>query len=94
MAVAHSGKKIISAAGVAEALGSGQVAGPVLVKALAANTGKIYIGNDGAGDVASTNGLELSAGDVVVFQFIAQLSAILVDCSVSGEGVTWIYLEI
>ena len=94
MAVAHSGKKTITAAGTAEALGSGQVAGPLMVKALAANTGKIYIGNDGAGDVASTNGLELSAGEPVVFQFVGQLSAIMVDSSVNGEGVTWLCLEI
>ena len=94
MATAHSGKKTVTAAGTAETLGSGQVAGPLMVKALAANTGKIYIGNDGAGDVASTNGLELSAGDVVVFQFVGQLSAIMVDSAVNGEGVTWLCLEI
>jgi hypothetical protein len=94
MAVAHSGKKTIAAAGTAEALGTGQVAGPLMVKALAGNTGLVYVGNDGAGDVASANGLELAAGEVVVFQFVSQLSAIMVDSAVNGEGVTWLCLEI
>lgn len=94
MPIPHSGKTTVATAGTAVALGSGQVAGPLMVKALAANTGKIYLGNDGAGDVSSLNGLELSSGEVVVFQFVGQLSSIMVDASVNGEGVTWLYLEI
>ena len=94
MAIAHSGKKTVATAGTAEALGSGQVAGPLMVKALAANTGKVYLGNDGAGDVSSANGLELSAGDVVVFQHVGSLANIMLDSSVNGEGVTWLCLEI
>lgn len=94
MATPHSGKKTVTTAGTAVALGSGQIAGPLMVKALAANTGKIYIGNDGAGDVASTNGLELSAGEPVVFEHVGNLGNIFVDSSVNGEGVTWLCLVI
>ena len=89
---AKSGKKAVTAAGTAEALGSGQVHGPLMVKALAANTGLIYVGNDGAGDVASTNGMELSAGDVVVFDLVGNLAEIMVDAATNGEGVAWLIL--
>jgi hypothetical protein len=81
---AMSGVKTVTAAGTAEALGSGQLG----------NAGYIYVGNDGAGDVASTNGLELAAGDVAIFDHVSNLSAIMVDSSVNGEGVSWIMLSI
>jgi len=89
-----SGKKTVTAAGTAEALGSGQVHGALMIKALVGNAGYIYIGNDGAGDVASTNGLELAAGDVAIFDHVSNLSAIMVDSSVNGEGVSWVMLSI
>lgn len=87
-----SGKKTITAAGTAEALGTTEINGPVAVKALSTNTGLIYVGNDGAGDVSSANGFQLSAGEVVVFDMITLLSEIMVDAAVNGEGVTWIML--
>jgi hypothetical protein len=89
---AKSGQKTVAAAGTAEALGSGQVHGALMVKALGGNTDKVYIGNDGAGDVASTNGMELSAGDVVVFDNVANLSELIIDSAVNGEGVAWLIL--
>jgi hypothetical protein len=90
---ATSGKKTVTAAGTAEAMGSTPVNGPLMVKALLANGGNIYIGNDGAGDVASTNGLELAAGDVIVFDHVSSLAALFVDSAVNGEGVSWIMLD-
>ena len=89
---AISGQNTVTAAGTAEALGSGQVHGPLMVKALAANTGNIFIGNDGAGDVTSANGLQLGAGDVVVFDHIAILTDLIIDSAVNGEGVAWLML--
>ena len=89
---AKSGLKTVTAAGTAEALGSGQVHGALMVKALSGNAGLVYIGNDGAGDVASTNGMELSAGDVVVFDNVANLSELMVDSAENGEGVAWLIL--
>jgi hypothetical protein len=90
---AISGKKTVTAAGTAEALGSVSLQGPIMIKALIANTGYIYVGNDGAGDVASTNGLELAAGDAVVFDWIGSLANIIIDSSVNGEGVSWLLLQ-
>lgn len=69
------------------------VNGPVLVKALTTNTGLIYVGNDGAGDVSSSNGLPLEAGDVVIFDFIGDLAELCVDSAVNGEGIAWVRLQ-
>ena len=89
---AISGKKTVTTHGTAVALGRGRVDGPLMVKALLANTNKIYIGNDGAGDVASTNGLELDAGEVAIFSYVGKLDDIIIDSDTNGEGVTWLML--
>ena len=89
-----SGQKTITAAGTAERLHDGLVVnGAVMVKALPANTGTAYIGNDGAGDVSSANGLPLSAGDAAVFAFVGDLREIWLDTTVNDEGVAWLILE-
>ena len=88
-----SGQKTVAAAGTAEALGSALVHGPIMVKALLANGGNVFVGNDGAGDVTSGNGFELAAGDVVIFDHVSSLSAVIVDSAVNGEGVSWIMLN-
>ena len=90
---AMSGQKTIAAAGTALALGSQPINGPLMIKALEANTGYVYLGNDGAGDVTSSNGLELSAGDLVVFDHVGNLASVIVDVSVNGEGVAWLMLN-
>ena len=91
---ALSGQKAIAAAGTAEALGSQLINGPLMVKALIANTNLMYIGSDGAGDVTSANGLQLAAGDVVVFDFVGDLATLWLDSAVNGEGVSWIVLNL
>lgn len=91
---AISGQKAIANAGTAKALGSQPVQGPLMVKALEANTGYAYIGNDGAGDVTSANGLELSPGDLVVFDHVGNLANLIIDVSVNGEGVGWLCLNV
>ena len=90
---AISGQKTVAAAGTAEALGSGMIHGPLLVKALLANTNNAYVGNDGAGDVTSANGFQLAAGEVVVFEHVSSLSALIIDVDTNGEGVSWIALN-
>lgn len=91
--MAVSGQKTVTAAGTAEALGSQLINGPLMVKALNGNAGDVYIGNDGAGDVASGNGLELSAGEVVIFEFVGNLGALLLDAATNGDGVSWLMLS-
>lgn len=61
----------------------------VTVKALAANTGKIYVGD---GSVTSANGLELSAGESVSFA-VDNLAKVFINPSVSSEGVTFLYVD-
>ena len=91
---AISGQKAIAAAGTALALGTGLVHGPLMIKALAANTSYVYVGNDGAGDVTSANGLELAAGEVIVFDHVGHQASIIVDAAVNGEGVAWLMLNV
>lgn len=91
---AKSGQKTVATAGTAEALGSQVINGPLMVKALLANSNNVYVGNDGAGDVSSANGLELDAGDSAVFEFVGDLSEIILDADTNGEGVSWLCLTV
>ena len=91
---AISGQKTVTTAGVAVALGSQPVNGPLMVKALTANTGEIAIGDDGTNDVTTTSGLLLSAGEVVVFDFVGHLATLLLDSEIDGEGVAWLVLNV
>jgi hypothetical protein len=90
---ALSGQKVVTTAGTAVALGSLQVSAPIMVKALDTNTDYVYIGNDGAGDVSSANGLQLAADEAIVFQFVGNLGSIMLNSVVNGEGVSWLVLD-
>lgn len=83
-----SGQKTVTTAGTAVQLSTTSNIGEFIIKANNGNTGLMFIGNDGAGDVTSANGFELSAGRSV--PFIGNLSSIWVDSAVSGEKVNWI----
>jgi hypothetical protein len=60
----------------------------VYVRALPGNTGVMYMGQDGADDVTSSNGYPLSAGDQLPV-YVQNLNELWFDASVSGEGVAW-----
>ena len=91
---AISGQKTVTTAGTAVALGSASSQGPLMIMALIANTNNIYVGNDGAGDVTSANGLELASGDAIVFDFVGNLGSVWLDADTNGEGVAWIRLDV
>ena len=91
---AISGQKTVAAAGTAEVLGTAIIQGPLMIKALLANTNNVYVGNDGAGDVTSANGIELDAGEVAVFNHVGSLANIVIDVDTNGEGVSWISLNV
>lgn len=91
---AVSGQTTVTTAGTAVVLGTGKIHGALMIKALDTNTDIVAVGNDGAGDVTVSNGLRLSAGDVVVLDHISQLSALYVDAAVDGEGVSWLSLSV
>lgn len=90
---AKSGQTTVTTAGSEVPLGAVQVNGPLAVRALASNSGVIYLGNDGNHQVSSTSGFQLSAGDTIIFDFVGNLASILVDASVNGEGVCWLCLD-
>ena len=88
MAAAKSGVVTVTTAGTA-VQGPDVEAGEYLIKADPENTGFIYVGNDGAGDVASANGFKLGAGEVCAVR-TANLDEYWFDSSVSGEKATWL----
>jgi len=88
-----AGQKTVTTAGTAVALGTQDINGPLMVKALDTNTAIVAIGNDGANDVTLSNALRLAAGDVVVFEYVGNLASIWLDAGVNGEGVTWLMLN-
>ena len=90
----QSGQTTVAAAGTEVQLHAGLVInGPVMIKALPANTGIMYVGNVN-GAVSSTLGMPLSAGDAMIYDFVGNLNSIWVDASVSGEKVAWAQLDI
>jgi hypothetical protein len=89
-----SGQKTVAAAGTAEALSaSNKVQCALAIKGLTANTGLVYIGNDGSGAVSSSTGFPLAAGDTIILEYVDDLASIWVDSAVNGEGVAWIALH-
>jgi hypothetical protein len=82
-----SGKKLVASAGTDEVLAASQVLrSGVTVKALAGNSGIVYIGPEG---VSSSTGLELSAKESAFIE-CSNLSAIWIDAASSSDGVTYI----
>lgn len=61
----------------------------VFIKALAGNAGVVYVGNDGAGAVTSSNGFQLSAGDMILIQ-VENLNELWFDSATSGDKFCWI----
>lgn len=80
------GKKTVTASGTAEALSTSFSCSQVTIKALAANTNNIYVGNSA---VETTDGYVLDAGEEVTV-LIDDLSKVFIDADTNGEGVTFI----
>jgi hypothetical protein len=96
---ARSGQTTVTTAGTAVALGAASVVGYAFaVKALAGNAGLVYVGNDGADDVTSANGYEMSAGDQILAESSApneqiNLAQFFVDAAENGDKVAWLRLR-
>jgi hypothetical protein len=91
---AISGQKTVTAAGTEEALGTQDINGPLMVKALDTNTDVVAIGNTGGGVVSVSTGMRLSAGDVLIFEWVGNLGSVMLDSAVNGEGVAWLALDV
>lgn len=86
-----SGQAVVSTAGTAVQLGDQPVNASLAVRALPGNTGVVYLGNAG-GDVDSSNGLALGAGEGVVLAFVSNLNQLYLDAATGGDGVSWLIL--
>jgi hypothetical protein len=81
-----SGEKTVTAAGTAEALGTGFFRS-VTITAKVGNTNNVYIGGI---DVASTTNDGLASGDTLTMSTMAHtldLARIFIDADTNGEGV-------
>ncbi len=83
-----NGHKTVTTAGTQVQL-SAQACKAVSLKALAANTGFIYVGDS---NVDSSTGYELDAGDVLDLA-VDNLNRIWLDASVSGEGISFLWVS-
>ena len=93
MAKARSGSITVTTAGTAVQGPSYPKAGNAklvafLLKADAANTDTVYVGNDGAGDVTSANGFPLGTGESMVVE-VNSLDDLWFDAAVNGEKIRW-----
>lgn len=82
-----TGQKTITTAGSRVALGTDTVNGPILIKAMSTNSGLVYVGDS---TVSSSNGYELSAGDVVTIDMVGDLDNIWLDASANTQKVCYI----
>ena len=71
--------------GTPTVLGSALVCASVVVRALPANTGLVYLGDSA---VTTSNGYELSAGDALGMD-IDNVNLLYFDVDTNGEGVSW-----
>ena len=87
-ALVMSGQITVSTAGTAVHGDDIDLDNGVYIKALAGNTGVVYAGNDGAGDVTSANGFQLSQTELFFFP-VANLSDLWFDAATSGDKICW-----
>jgi len=79
-------EKTVTAAGTAEALGTGRVAS-LVIRAKSSNTGQVYWGGS---DVASTTNGGIDPGDsmpIVPAKKYIDLAGVFIDVDTNGEGV-------
>lgn len=86
---AISGQITVTTAGTAVQGPDVSLTNGVWIKALSGNAGLGYTGNDGAGDVDSSNGFELSAGDLILVQ-VANLNELYFDSAEDGDKFAWL----
>ena len=91
MAQATSGQITVTTAGT-EVQGPDIKAQGFFIKAKSTNTGLGYVGNDGAGAVASTTGFSLSADQIIYIEFggAGNLNSQWFDSAVNGEEFCWL----
>jgi len=86
---ARSGQITVSTAGTA--VQGTDIPGPEFaITAEPGNTGVVYVGNDGAGDVTATNGYPLGTAEGWVYIQAANLNELWFDAASNGDKVCWL----
>ena len=83
-----SGQITVAAAGTAVQGPDVALKGGAYVKAMGANAGKGFVGNDGVDDVTLLNGYELAAGEVSLWR-VDNLNLLWFDAATSGDKFCW-----
>lgn len=89
-----SGRKVCSQTSAGEPLAATPtpIGGPVIVKAIVANDGLVYLG--GSLTIATNNAFTLLPGESVVLDYVGDLSSLFLRVSVANEGVEWLRLSV
>lgn len=84
-----SGQIAVATAGTAVQGGNVPLTNGVFIRALSGNTGKVYVGHDGVGDVTSANGFELAQGDLILVN-VPNLNYLWFDAATNGDKFCWL----
>lgn len=89
--LAGSGVRVVAVAGTPIALRAATPCQQVMVKARRANAGTLYLGGAGVtrDETAGTGGLQLAAGDMIVFP-VDNLGNVFVN-GAAGDGVSYLW---
>jgi hypothetical protein len=85
----RSGQVTVSAAGTAVQAGTDTGIRRYVLRAHPDNSGDIAIGNDGANDVTTSNGLLLKSTDPPII-FAGKLSELYVDADTNDDKLCWL----
>ena len=86
---ARSGQITVTTAGTAVQGTATAMYRGFFIRALSTNTGIVYVGNDGAGDVTSGNGYELKKGEQIYVE-CENLNELWFDAATNGDKFCWI----
>jgi len=95
MSVARSGQVTVTTAGTAVQGPTTPLGELFAIQGHPDNTEEIWIGNDGAGDVTSSNGFSLAAGKIIEVDVsdVGNLSGLYFDAEVNGEKAVFLRLK-
>lgn len=89
--MARSGQITVTTAGTA-VQGTSRKSHLVALKAHPDNADTVWVGNDDAGDVTSSNGFPLDAGENVIVE-VGNLNDLWFDADSNGDKACWLALD-
>ena len=90
MADARSGIITVTTAGTAVQGPATPAGSAFIIRGDPANTGTVYVGNDGSNSVSSTTGYALAKTDAPIEVNVASLDQLWFDAATNGDKVIWI----